>query len=59
MIYLKHTGGVCVCVFVYMCYILDDKMAPYYALLICVPKLAIPLSMLKVTCKHNHISLFY
>ena len=55
MIYLKHTGGVCVCVFVYMCYILDDKMAPYYALLICVPKLAIPLSMLKV----NHISLFY
>ena len=33
MVYLKHTGGVCVYVFVYMCYILDDKISPYYTLL--------------------------
>ena len=58
MVYLKHTGGVCVYVFVYMCYILDDKISPYYALL-CVPKLAIPVCRLKVTCKCNHISIFY
>lgn len=30
VIYLKYMGVVCVCVFVYICYILDDKMAPCY-----------------------------